>query len=134
MRGHIAIPIAAGLLLAGLASGNEIDVPIAEDPGAVRLALKKAASEGKVFVVDLMKGTRGTLAEGYLENRLAPGRYRLHVSLTMSPLGHPQIRDIEIAVKAGDYLRKVTTFDFRRQTSSGVLPWSSLIDGRAERR
>ncbi len=132
MRGHIAIPIAAGLLLAGLASGNEIDVPIAEDPGAVRLALKKAASEGKVFVVDLMKGTRGTLAEGYLENRLAPGRYRLHVSLTMSPLGHPQIRDIEIAVKAGDYLRKVTTFDFRAsdQFRSLALEFSNRRTGR----
>ena len=82
-------------LSAGIGFGNEIDVPMVEDAAALKSASEMSVASGRIFAVDLMKGKSGNLLEGSSDTELPAGRYRLHVSLAIAPLGHGRRAEAE---------------------------------------
>ena len=88
-------------------------VPTAKDIDEWRTIQNAAVGKGRVFFSDLMAANGGQLFFGKSE-LLQPGRYRLHLSLAISPLADPHISDIEITVTAWNQHRVLSTFDFPR--------------------
>ena len=95
----------------------------AEDAPAIALAVvqdqdqsdyfvRKAHRRARCLVSDLVATDTGRLFVAEPENPFTPGLYRLHVPLSLFPLGHPGIGPIQITLRAGQRERTITALHF----------------------
>lgn len=108
--------ILSGILLLGwlasLAGAYSPKLPVVKDTAASKALLAQAATAGRCFAIDIMRGTDGVLLKGTSETALPAGRYRLHAPLAMAPLGDLNVSFIDITLTAGDSSRTVTMLHF----------------------
>ena len=107
------------ILVASLSCGASLpgavpEIPVLDDAAALPKFRERARELGRVHAADLMKGTEGRLLDGASESELSRGRYRLHVGLAISPLGHQFISDIAVTTGCGGGKLVVTSLDFLR--------------------
>jgi hypothetical protein len=100
------------LLLAGFAHAAFVSAPIVADGKAAQAAFTKSKAEGRCWATDIFHPLKGTLFTGASEGVLPAGRYRLHVPLSMAPLGDLNVSAIAITVSAGDARRTLGMLNF----------------------
>ncbi|MBI2190590.1 MAG: hypothetical protein HYU36_01230 [Planctomycetes bacterium] len=122
---------------------------MAASPASLEELRGQAAHSNRIFAADLLKATQGTLLEGTTARKLPPGRYRLHLSLSVAPWGHPSLAGLAVTVTARQEKRVLTFFDFPgcgefldlgldfTQSASGYPPvsvvWSVGEEGKLNR-
>jgi len=91
--------------------------------GEVSVPLEKPAEEeaSLVWVADLLAAEEGTLLEGASAGRLAPGRYRLHVPLAMTPVEGLAVAGVRIRMRAGSATREASVLAFSRPGETAVM-------------
>lgn len=87
-------------------------VPLVRDADESRRLLATAERADSVLVARLAGADSGTLFEGRSQSLLPPGRYRLHVPLSLRPVAGPVTQGLQIQVSVSDQLWTVTAFDF----------------------
>ena len=117
MSCRLTLSICISLILPALAeppTGTGAELPLLDSLRDLPTLREKANASKRVLAVDLMQGTEGALLDGASASRLPAGRYRLHLSLSINPLGHPLIRDYAIVVRAGAQELALDSLDFAK--------------------
>ncbi len=106
---RVAVICAAVFALWSIASAA---VPLVRDADESRNLLSAAAMADAVRVARLAGSDSGTLFEGRSRALLPPGRYRLHVPLSLAPVAGPVAQGLQIQVSVAGRLWTVAAFDF----------------------
>jgi len=103
------------LLAAAWAGAATFEAPLVKDATASAAFLKAALAAGKCTAADVLaKKQTGVVQSGSTPVQLAPGRYRLHAPLALSPLGDLRVSAIAITLTAADTKRTLGMLQFAK--------------------
>ena len=103
MKAFCLFFVAASILLgtSGVGVAKTGGVTVTSTSSQLAGALQESLESGRVFAGDLTTADTEVVLSMEPGERLASGRYRLHVPIFLAPYDHPICRDVSVRVKAG---------------------------------
>lgn len=126
MKAFCLFFVAASILLgtSGVGVAKTGGVTVTSTSSQLAGALQESLESGRVFAGDLTTADTGVVLSMEPRERLASGRYRLHVPIFLAPYDHPICRDVSVRVKAGSTEQIYTLAELSDQDGAQVKSFS----------